>query len=626
MLGTYASSAALLVASGCVGQAVFFACGHGRWSWLSPAVGLAAIAAVAWGTVRLPGEGTAAAIAVGVLTVASVVSLWGRLHGLREAAVVGGPALIAVLIAASLPFIVEHRFGILGTGLNPDMSQHLLAADRLAHGEGSRLLAQGYPLGPHALVVAASKATGASLVHGFDGLALTIAACATLAPLALLGRLGRWRGTLGALLVGLPYLVASYLIQGAIKETLEALFVLAFAIGLHQVARGSPLDGTSRRALAAAPLAALAVGAVYCYSFPGLLWLAGAAGLWALVEIAWVTRRRSWAETAAIARGAAPAAGIGLAILIVAAAPEVGRMADFAGFETFNPTGAGLGNLFNPISPLEALGIWPSGDFRLDPGDGAMPAVGYHLGELLGLAALAYGLAWWLRRSEWAVPCALAVAVALYAYSHFAGTPYQAAKATVIASPLAMLIAVRALLSPEQIVELGAIRGAVGRTRTGSTGVLLRWQRPVGAALAVAFCAAAGASTVLALVNGPVGPASYSPALTELRPELREGSTLVLLPQPVLADEHGRDYVVWELRGGRVCVATETPATTGGAATTRAGIAHVVTGNQDSPPYAGFTLERRAGPYDLWERRPAPPGPGPCRLIAPGARANPAGD
>ena len=25
----------------------------------------------------------------------------------------------------------------------------------------------------------------------------------------------------------------------------------------------------------------------------------------------------------------------------------------------------------------------------------------------------------------------------------------------------------------------------------------------------------------------------------------------------MLADEHGRDYVVWELRGGRVCVAPE---------------------------------------------------------------------
>ena len=631
MLGTYAAFAAILVASGCVGQALFCVCGRRQWSWLSPAVGLATITAVAWATVRIPGDGIAAAIAVGALAIASLVYLWGRIPGVRSEAIAGIGPLMAALLAASLPFIVERRFGILGTGLNPDMSQHLFAADRLARGEGSRLLAQGYPLGPHALVVGVTRATGASLVHAFDGLALAIAVSATLTPLALLQKLAPWRRTLGVLLVGLPYLVASYLIQGAFKETMEALFVLAFAIGLHELAHGSLVGAGPRRALVAVPLAALAVGCVYAYSFPGLLWLAGAAGVWAIVELGMAARRGSGAAAAALARRAAPAGAVALAVLVVAAAPEIGRMVDFASFETFNPTGAGLGNLFNPISPLEALGIWPSGDFRLDPGDGAMPAVGYYLGELLGLAALVYGLAWWLRRSEWAVPSALAAAAVLYGYAHFAGTPYQAAKATAIASPLAVLIAVRALLSPEPIVQLGAIRGAIGRTRTGASGVLLRWESVAGLVLAIAFCAAAGASTILALANGPVGPATYSPDLTELRPKLRHGSTLVLVPANVLDDEHGRDYVVWELRGGRVCVAEEPPATTGNALDARpgpppGGIAHAITPRQASPPFAGFRLERNTGPYTLWERHPVPQGDGPCPLIAVGARANPAND
>jgi hypothetical protein len=623
MLGTYASFAAIAAASACVGQAIFCLCGRRRWSWLSPAVGLAAIVAVAWGTVRLPGDGAAAAIAVGVVVVASLAYLRGRVSGLRPSVAVGLPALLGALLAASLPFVVERRFGILGTGLNPDMSQHLLAANRLAHGESARLLAQGYPLGPHALVVAASKATGASLVHAFDGLALAIAVCATLAPLALLERLAPWRRTLGALLVGLPYLVASYLIQGAFKETMEALFVLAFAIALHEIAGGRLVRGARRGPLVAVPLAVIAIGSVYSYSFPGLLWLAGAVGLWAVVELARKVRRRSLSRAIAMARQAALPAAVALVVLVVAAAPEIGRMVDFASFETFNPPGAGLGNLFNPISPLEALGIWPSGDFRLDPGDGAMPAIGYYLGELLGLAALAYGLAWWLRRSEWAVPSALATAMALWAYAHFAGTPYQAAKATVIMAPLATLIIVRALLSPEQIVELGAVRGAVASTRVGFTGVFLRNQALLRLGLAVAFCAAAAACTVVALANGPVGPSVYSPALTELRPELRSGSTLVLVPEQTLADEHGRDYVVWELRGGRVCVRAESPATDQRAPTWAA---HVITEGSASPPFAGLRLERRAGPYSLWARRRAPHGNGPCPLIAVGARANPAGD
>ena len=162
-------------------------------------------------------------------------------------------------------------------------------------------------------------------------------------------------------------------------------------------------------------------------------------------------------------------------------------MVDFASFETFNPSGPGLGNLFNPISPLEALGIWPSGDFRLDPGDGAVPAVGFYLGELLGLLALAHGLAWWLWRHERAVPIALAVAAALFAYAHFAGTPYQAAKSIVIAAPLAMLIAARALISGGAAIPLTGVRGAVARRRGGAVGVWTRWEPRLRPVLATAF-------------------------------------------------------------------------------------------------------------------------------------------
>ena len=300
---------------------------------------------------------------------------------------------MVVALAASIPFFVEGRFGILGTGLNPDMSQHLFAADRLAHGDGGRLISQGYPLGPHALVVAASTVTGAAWCTASTG-SCWRSRCAR--------RSRRWRswtgsrrggGSSAALLVALAYLVASYLIQGAFKETMEALFVLAFAIGLHELGRGALIAGGRaetglRRALAAVPLAALAVGSVYAYSFPGLAlarrrgrgcgprssspsWRGpSSAGGGARARPARRPRPRRWRSPPC----ASPCA------------PEIGRMVDFASFETFNPSGPGLGNLFNPISPLEALGIWPSGDFRLDPGDGAVPAVGFYLGELLGLA------------------------------------------------------------------------------------------------------------------------------------------------------------------------------------------------------------------------------------------------
>jgi hypothetical protein len=275
-------------------------------------------------------------------------------------------------------------------------------------------------------------------------------------------------------------------------------------------------------------------------------------------------------------------------------------MIDFGSFETFDPSGPGLGNLFNPISPLEALGIWPSGDFRLDPGDGAMPPAGFYLGELLGIVALAYGLAWWLRREERAVPAALAAAAGMYAYAHVA----------------------RALLSGEPALELGALRWAIARRRRGVVGLWVRREPAVRVGLMVSFCGAAAACSLLALVNGPVGPRTYAPQLTELRRELGARSTLVLAPDHLLADEHGRDYVNWELRGGRVCVEVAEPPS---PQPPPAGISHVITNaSATKPPFGGLRLVRRAGPYLLWERRPPPPGPGSCPPITIQRRANPA--
>jgi hypothetical protein len=228
---------------------------------------------------------------------------------------------------------------------------------------------------------------------------------------------------------------------------------------------------------------------------------------------------------------------VGLAALAVVIAPEIGRMADFGSFETFDPDGDGLGNLFNPISPLEALGIWPSGDFRLDPGAGFAPSAAFWLGGLVGLVAVGFGLLWWVRRRELAVPAALGAATVLYLYALVAGTPYQEAKAIAIAAPLAMLVAVRALLS--EPAEL-AVR-----------------------ALAVAFVLPAAACTVLALANGPVGPVDWGPDLIELReggdlgPDGEDGDdTLVVAPSELLEGERGEDLYLWELRGGRVCAAT----------------------------------------------------------------------
>lgn len=594
MLGTYFAFLLILGLSALVGQAIFALCGRRSWSRLSPAVGLGAVCAIAWGAVQLPGEGTTAAVVLIVLGLASAAVLHHHLDDLRRALRVGVPVELAALVVASLPFIVASRYGILGTGLDPDMSQHLLAASRLAHGEGGALVAAGYPLGPHSLVVATST-LGPSLVHAFDGLALAVVVASCLAPLALLWRLSEARRIVGCLLVGLSYMGASYVVQGAFKESIEALIVLAFAVGLHQLSSGELLPESARPALRAAPLAVLAVGAVYCYSFPGLLWLGGAAVIWALGEL---VSQPEWRER--LRRAVAPTLGA-VAVLLLAAAPEIGRMADFASYSTFDPRGAGLGNLFNRISPLEGLGVWPSGDFRVEPGDGFAPAFLFWLGAALAIGVVAWGLWWWLRRREFAVPAALAAAALLVVYALVIGTAYQEAKAIAIAAPLAMLVAVRPGLE------------AGDRSDPGQ------------AAVVGAFVLAAAGSTALALVNGPVGPNVYSPKLTEMREGLHDRSTLVLAPPKLLTEAHGRDYVVWELRGGRICVGMERDAST---APPPVGVSYVIgSADETAPPFADLRLRRRSGPYALWERQPLPVGKGGCPLIVPGgARANPAHD
>jgi hypothetical protein len=349
------------------------------------------------------------------------------------------------------------------------------------------------------------------------------------------------------------------------------------------------------------PLAALAVGSVYTYSFPGLAWLAAVAGLWGIAEL--VVRRSLEPLLAALIPGT-----VAIAVAFVAISPELGRIADFASFETFDPDGEGLGNLFNPVSPLEALGIWPSGDFRLDPGAGAAPAAVFWLGGLIGLAALAFGLRWWLDRGRLALPAALAVAVVLYLYPLVAGTPYQEAKAIAIAAPLAMLISVSALL--DATPPLAELRGRAARDLAVP-------------ALAVAFCVPAAASSVLALANGPVGPSEWGPDLIELRESGRLGpggpegdDTLIVGSEELMVHEHGEDLFLWELRGGNVCAASGPEE----ALDVPGGVDHVISYRAvDDIQVSGAPEEVSAGPGADSDA------PGMCPFIADGARADPAG-
>ena len=128
-----------------------------------------------------------------------------------------------------------------------------------------------------------------------------------------------------------------------------------------------------------------------------------------------------------------------------------------------------------------------------------------------------------------------------------------------------------------------------------------------------AYLLIAGFCSLLALANAPVGPTTYSPALTGLRPLIAADSTLVLAPRQLLDEQHGVRYLDWELRGGRVCIADEDKAP-------RAlpdGVRFVITSTERvRPPYPAMTLRETADPYLLWVQRGAVAGSSPCPLIA----------
>jgi hypothetical protein len=357
---------------------------------------------------------------------------------------------------------------------------------------------------------------------------------------------------------------------------MQALFALAVVLALREASRNPAWRDLPLRFV---PAAVIAIGSVYAYSFPGLIWLAGIAGVWAIVELA-------WAKEATPSRlRAASLAGV---VLLVGTLPELGRMIDFQRFETFDPSGPGLGNLFGQISPFTALGIWFSGDFRVAAGDGAVPALAYYLGAAFATVLLIAGLLRCVRGREAAIFAGVLAVGGVYLAARVGGTPYTAAKALEVAAPILTL----AILTPS------------------ATGRLSR-SVPQEGALAV-YLVLAGGCSLLAFANAPVGPTFYTPALAELRPALTSGSTLVLASDQLLDEQHGERYLVWELRGGRVCVERE--SSSGGLLPP--GIRWVVVDEPPTPPYADVHLYKDIPPWAIWEADLRVRGPGPCPLIA----------
>jgi hypothetical protein len=554
MIGTYASAALICAASLLTGRALLSLAGRRSWSWLEPGVGLAAVLTVTGVLARAPGHGTSASLGVVALLVAAALVVWWLPYEAPGALRAGVPVAVVLLAALAIPFAVSGRWGLLGVGFNNDLGLHLAWAEWLRSGFGPAPDA-GYPLGPHGLAVATAAFPGIGLGQAFIGEIVAIGVLTGLTALGALREMAPGRRILTATMVALPYLAASYFAQAAFKETAEALFVLTTALYLMAIDRTGggalsqvPSPDTQQRApravsgegtwLRALPPLALAGGIFFSYSFAGLAWPIAILALWSLTQPAVRRALRPRSLLRFLLRPATLLAIVvlgGLALVLTIAGP-------FGFAHGFNKIAGS--NTYGPVSPLEALGVWPAANYRLDAIGGA------HLTGLAGaIAALALlaGVAWWVRRNELTVPVALGACAVLYLVSLPFSGDYSQAKALMIAAPLAMLVAIRPLLSefpggaqergrgfPRYADETSTAPGEGGRRRSGVT-VRVGW-----AVLAVAFVAGAVYSSFLVLRDAPVGPSGHGSELRAFLP--------IVHGKPVLYAGQDR-YAAYELLG-----------------------------------------------------------------------------
>ena len=205
-------------------------------------------------------------------------------------------------------------------------------------------------------------------------------------------------------------------------------------------------------------------------------------------------------------------------VVALATVQEWGRIADFTRLEALNPDRfeSDLGNLRGAISPLEALGVWPSGEYRISATNAGVPAPLFYLGGLLAAVGLVIGLVWSWRTRRLALPLALLATAAIWGLASVASTPYIAAKALAIGAPIVMIVALAGVLVP---------------------GSRLRF------AVAVLLVPAALVSSFLAIRQAPVAPAAHRSELADIRRPVRNDKLLFL----------GRDdFIAHEMRRARV--------------------------------------------------------------------------
>ena len=214
-------------------------------------------------------------------------------------------------------------------------------------------------------------------------------------------------------------LIYGYSLWGGVKEVAAAWLVAL------TIATIIPVLEAQARARSFVPLAAACFAMLGVLGYGGAVWLALPLVVVAFGAVRiWIRRSTRWQLVGLVVLGALLALGL---------------IRGAQGFLKANAslTGSDLGNLIHRLNPLQVFGVWPAGDFRVDPPNSAAVA-----GVLIGvvIVALLAGLfVCWRRR--WGLPVLyLATAAAGALLVSARGSPWVQGKAFATISPAALLV------------------------------------------------------------------------------------------------------------------------------------------------------------------------------------------
>jgi hypothetical protein len=582
--GTYLSAGIILLASLLVGRALLLALGRTRASFLEGAVGLSVLILVCTAAIRLPGHGGTSLAISALLVVGSLVFLVARREAILGPAV--GLALPIVLVTgvlSSLPFIATGHIGIPGVGLNNDLAMHLVDTDYLLDPTGPQpqSIVNGYPIGPHSLVATVVDLLGTEPLQGWLGLLVVAPVLTAITAISALRELrGGWR-ILAAALVALAYLTASVLGISGFKELIAGMFLIAFALGLREIER-SP-EG---RIAIVIGLALITAAMVPVYSLPGVGWLAVTAGLWALAHLFRIRAESGPEGIREVLHASMPIVIPAAIVLLIVGLIELPKVIDFVQSGSIGNVADTNSKLRYVVSPLETLGVWPSGNWLLGTHDFSHDWV-YWLFGLIGLAGLIVGFVWWTTRRDYAVPAAVISGFVIYLLTRYVekGGLYILAKAVVVPASVVMLLVVVALLAP----------GGGWRKRIFAT----------------VFIALAAYSSFLALRDTVVASTHRLDQLAEFRGEVA-GQNVLALTSDRFTDYALRTATVYspaynsEIRVGSTGTKTQrlpidfdsVPV----AILNQFPYAVTTSAAYQSQPPPGWTLAASNASYDLWRR------------------------